>query len=367
MNNYFQITLNTVREAVREPIYAILLLTAVVLIGNLPFVTIFSFSDQIKMVVDSAMATTMFFGLLAAVLASNNAVSREMRNGTVLLLFSKPVTRVSFVLAKLSGIVLASLLFVLVCNAASIIAIYIAVDQFRVNMLLYGIAMGVLVVAAGAGLLMNYLRGSAFGSVTAFVLAIMMTAAAVIVMIFMEIPEDVTLSDLVLALSLLFGSVSIMATLSVVFATRLDMVANLCVSTLLFVLGLMANYLFLPADVDESATVPAVVATTPAKVAVVAEKMGGNKVDYAATASRFYEENAAKEIAVMPETLWGKVGYALLPNWQFFWLADALATRKTIPAGYLGWSALYMLLYMSLCAFYAVMLFEHKEIAASAR
>ena len=89
MLNFFKIAANTFKESVREPIFALLLMCAVLLIANFPFVAIFVFYDQVKLVVDSSMATTMLFGLFAAVLCSSHTVSREMRDGTVLLLFSK--------------------------------------------------------------------------------------------------------------------------------------------------------------------------------------------------------------------------------------------------------------------------------------
>ena len=55
--------------------------------------TMFVFNGQAKMVVDSAMAATLVFGLVAAVVCAAHTVTREIRNGTVLLLLSKPVPR----------------------------------------------------------------------------------------------------------------------------------------------------------------------------------------------------------------------------------------------------------------------------------
>jgi len=59
--------------------------------------------------------------------------------------------------------------------------------------------------------------------------------------------------------------------------------------------------------------------------------------------------------------------YALLPNWQVFWLADALATRKNIPLEYLGLAAGYVVLYIALCSMWAVLVFQDKEIAKDSR
>ena len=317
MLNFFKIAGNTFKESVREPIFALLLMCAVLLIANFPFVAIFVFYDQVKLVVDSSMATTMLFGLFAAVLCSSNTVSREMRDGTVLLLFSKPVFRSTFILAKIAGIMLASLLFVLVCNAASVVALYIAIDAFRVDFPLYYILLGLLVLGAAIGMVLNFAKNSCFPAVMTLFMSIALPVMAIAVMIFKTVPPEIVLSDFLLAITLLFFAVSAMATLTVVFATRLDMVSNLCVSSVLFALGLMSNYLFQP----ESGSL----------------------------------------------SLIKSIFYALLPNWQFFWLADALATRKAIPLAYLGYSAIYVMLYIGLCSMWAVLVFRDKEIARESR
>ena len=317
MLNFFKIAANTFKESVREPIFALLLMCAVLLIANFPFVAIFVFYDQVKLVVDSSMATTMLFGLFAAVLCSSNTVSREMRDGTVLLLFSKPVFRSTFILAKIAGIMMASLLFVLVCNAASVVALYVAIDPFRVNFVLYYVLLGLLVLGAAVGMVLNFSKGSSFPAMMTIFMSIALPVMAVAVMIFKTVPPEIILSDFLLAITLLFFAVAAMATLTVVFATRLDMVSNLCVSSVLFALGLMSNYLFQP------------------------------------------------EVGTL--SLVKSVFYALLPNWQIFWLADALATRKNIPLEYLGYAAIYVLLYIGLCSMWAVLVFRDKEIARDSR
>ena len=317
MLNFFKIAANTFKESVREPIVSLLLMCAVLLIANFPFVAIFVFYDQVKLVVDSSMATTMLFGLFAAVLCSSNTVSREMRDGTVLLLFSKPVFRSTFILAKIAGIMMASMLFVLVCNAVSVVALYIAVDAFRVDFPLYYILLGLLVLGAAIGMVLNFAKNSCFPAVMTLSMSITLPLMAIAVMIFKTVPPEIILSDFLLAITLLFFAVSAMATLTVVFATRLDMVSNLCVSSVLFALGLMSNYLFQP---------------------------------------------EAGSLSLVKS-----VFYALLPNWQVFWLADALATRKTIPLEYLGYAAIYVLLYIGLCSMWAVLVFRDKEIARDSR
>ena len=115
MLNFFHIAKNTFTESIREPIFFILLITALVLIGHFPSMTLFVFGDQIKLVVDSSMATVLLFGLFVAIMSSSHTVTREMRNGTVLLLLSKPVYRWTFILAKIAGIIFTVVVFVFLC------------------------------------------------------------------------------------------------------------------------------------------------------------------------------------------------------------------------------------------------------------
>lgn len=318
MLNFFHIAKNTFTESIREPIFFILLITALVLIGHFPSMTLFVFGDQIKLVVDSSMATVLLFGLFVAVMSSSHTVTREMRNGTVLLLLSKPVYRWTFILAKIAGIIFTVIVFVFLCNVGSIISLYIAKDQFRMDMGAYYIYFGMLIASCIFGMVMNFMYTRSFASYTTLGIWILLPIYAVICLAFKEHPE-ILLQSYMYALMLVFFSVSTMAAITVVFATRLDLVANLTVCSVIFFLGLISSYLFLG-------------------------------------------DTGSPTLNVIC-----KIFYAILPNWQFFWLADALATHKAIPPSYLLWSGLYIVLYISLCTMWAVVVFHNKEIAKDTR
>ena len=87
MLHLWRIAINSFREALREPVYFLMLFGALLLIGHYPWMTLFVFREQLKLVVDGAMATTMLFSLAVCVLCATSTVSREMRNGTVLFVF----------------------------------------------------------------------------------------------------------------------------------------------------------------------------------------------------------------------------------------------------------------------------------------
>ena len=51
MSHLCRIAANTFRESIREPVYFLMLLAALLLIGHYPWMTIFVFFEQLKLVV----------------------------------------------------------------------------------------------------------------------------------------------------------------------------------------------------------------------------------------------------------------------------------------------------------------------------
>ncbi len=318
MFNYFKISINAFKESVREPIYFLMLLAALALIGSYPSAALFVFSEQLKLVVDSSMATSLIFGLIVAVLCASHTVAREMRNGTVLLLLSKPVSRWSFILGKITGIGAAITLFTLLCNLATIISVYIATDQFRLDWGIFLIYYGILIAICAVGMLFNFWRGSSFPEIATYAAALLIPIYAIVCVVTKERPT-VSLQDLCYALILINFAVVAMSTIAVGFATKVDIVPNLSLCTIVFFLGLVSSYLF---QRDTSSTFLNMIF---------------------------------------------KFCYAVLPNWQFFWLADAIAVNRPIPFSYVLDSFVYVVLYTAICSLWAVALFQNKEIAGDNR
>ena len=58
---------------------------------------------------------------------------------------------------------------------------------------------------------------------------------------------------------------------------------------------------------------------------------------------------------------------SLVPNWQSFWMADALANRCHIPASYFIWTLVYSVLYCAAWIGWAFFLFQDSELARDTR
>ena len=105
----------------------------------------------------------------------------------------------------------------------------------------------------------------------------------------------------------------ILAGLALLCSTRLEMISTLAICSAFFLLGLMSDYLFGTRARDGS--------------------------------------------------WWASVAYAVLPNWQLLWVADALEEGKAIPWSYLGTSLGYVVAYVGAALAVALCLFEDRELA----
>lgn len=317
MLNFYHIAKNAFRECLREPIYYVLLLSSLALIGLFPSMSLFVFREQIKLVVDSCMATTLVFGLVVAVLSASHTISREMRDGTVLLLLSKPVRRWVFILAKITGVIAALTVFVTLCDLASIVSLRVAKDQFQLDFAALYLYFGLLFLSTIIGAVRNYWARVSFSESAILGLLIIMPLF-LIALYFIPINGEIGKLnfEVIPALILIYFAVWTMGAITVVVSTRLDMVPNLTVCSIIFLLGLMSNY--------------------------------------------FLGKGAESNIFL-------KGLYALIPNWQFFWMADALASKTDIPFSYLIWGFVYVVAYVAACAVVAITLFQDKEAAIDMR
>ena len=59
MFTIFRLSMNACRECLREPVFYLMLLAALIMIGLFPYFAMFVFRQQIRLVCDSSMATTM--------------------------------------------------------------------------------------------------------------------------------------------------------------------------------------------------------------------------------------------------------------------------------------------------------------------
>jgi ABC-type transport system involved in multi-copper enzyme maturation permease subunit len=261
--------------------------------------------------------------LFGAVLSASASLAREIRSGTVLAVLCKPVGRAQFLLAKYAGLVLALTVLTYVNLIAALLAGRMAFDAYGdADLVAVGIFAAALAVAYLAGGFSNFFLRRPFVSDATFGVVAMVTVAFVVIVSFDKGVESrapgAQMSGvdwrLIPAGLLVLFALWMLAALALACSTRLDMIPTLAICSALFLLGLMSQY--------------------------------------------FFGERARAG------SWWASVIYAVTPNWQLFWLADALDTGKNLFYwGYVGKALGYAVCYAAAALALAVMLFEDRELS----
>ena len=96
---------NTFLEAVRQKVFAVLLLFALVLLGGANYFAEFSFQEQFKFLKDLGYATISLTGLLVGLLGAAQLIPAEIERRTILTALCRPLRRWEFVAGKYLGLV----------------------------------------------------------------------------------------------------------------------------------------------------------------------------------------------------------------------------------------------------------------------
>jgi ABC-type transport system involved in multi-copper enzyme maturation permease subunit len=108
----------TTKEAIRQPLFPLLMAIALISLVTNTYLPFFTFGDDFKMLMDCGLATILICGLLLAVWTSSMSISEEIEGKTAMTLLSKPINRRQFILGKYVGIMWAVfwlLLPVMIC------------------------------------------------------------------------------------------------------------------------------------------------------------------------------------------------------------------------------------------------------------
>ncbi|MBI3860606.1 MAG: ABC transporter permease subunit [Planctomycetia bacterium] len=94
----------TTKEALRQPVFALLLVLSLLMLVLNTFVPFFSLGDDIKMLEICGLATILISGMLLAIWTSSMSIADEIEGKTAMTLLSKPINRRQFIIGKFVGI-----------------------------------------------------------------------------------------------------------------------------------------------------------------------------------------------------------------------------------------------------------------------
>ncbi len=383
MRQFITIAANAFLELVRQPVFLILMAVSAGFILFLSNVYYFSLGDDPQMTKDSILAVMFLTGLFGAAIGAATSVAHEIRTGTALAVLSKPVGRAAFLIAKFAGVAAALTLLTYTNTLAALLAGRMAFTSYgEPNLVANGIFYGAMALAFVAAGVTNFFLNRPFVSDAVLALTVAITGAFLLIssvvstgFMFAEGYEGRLDPRLPWAALLILFALWILAAIAVACATRLDLVPTLAVCTAVFLLGLMSDYLFgrraapawqtFSAGTAELQAAPWNEAQKQLLLGLVAKHDANRnlRIDHAEAANFTAEERAQLRAAGLEGRWWARAVHAAVPNWQLFWIADAMAGTGQGPRAYVARAAGYMVLYLGAALAVALLLFEDRELS----
>ena len=379
MRQFRTIAFNAFMELLRQPVFLLLMTCSSVFAVFLASTPYFGFGDDPKLVKDSVLATLLLVGLFGAVISASSSVAHEIRTGTALAVLSKPVSRIVFLLGKYVGLAATLLVLTYVNLVSALVASKISFTAYgEANKTAFFIFTGSIALAYLVAGLTNYFLNRTFTS-DAVAFVVVFSTIAFLVIANMEKPgsmfeEHIDVDwRLIPAGLLIFCAFLVLAGLALVCSTRLEIIPTLTICTLLFLIGLMSDYLFgrwaepawvaFPSQQSVQSGPFSDEQKNLLSMAISKVDVNGNeKIDVIEMESLAPDDIQQLKRAGLDRKLWATVVYSLVPNWQLFWLADALENDKTVPWSYVGRSFAYVACYLSALMALAIMSFESREL-----
>lgn len=360
------ITRVTFVEAIRQPIFIVLLLGGALLMVLNPFMAAYSMepgAGDNKMLVDLGLGTVFLVGVFMAAFTATGVIHQEMANKTALTVVSKPVARPTFILGKFLGVsgaitVAAYLLVLIFMFTLRHRVLQNRSDPIDYPVVLFGVG-GVLLALGIAGAA-NYLYNKVFTSTLTYCLLVTLTLGFGLVTLINHdwqfqnpvtdfVADDHRIAQVAVGGVLIVQGLLILSAFAVALSTRFSQVVTLviCLGVVLPI-GMMSGAM---SQLVNSA------------VGIEAGASLGTSVQTVL--------NAELPIVRKSAYLLAKAIYLIAPNFQFHWPADAINQGHSLThneegrwaLGYLGavtgYTAMYILAVLGL----AVLLFQKREVA----
>ena len=330
MVKLWSIVRNTFTQAIRQPIYGILIVVTFMLL-----ITELSFADYTMnpggahaesnqgLLEDLGLSTLLMSGLFLAAFTASGVLSREIDERTAMTVISKPVSRTTFVVGKFAGVAGATTVAFYLCALAFLMTVRHRVittpsDPFDMPVIVLGlgsIALTVLIAMAG-----NYLFGWSFASAAIVAGLILFSAAMGAITVIGKGWEIVPFGngirpELVTGIALMYLAVMLLTAVAVAASTRLGQVLTLLVCAAVFAVGSLHSY--------------------------------------------FFGSAMVKDWPVLQYVGW------LLPKISYSYPPEVPSLDKAIPLDYLAYAAAYYALYISAVVAVGAALFQTRPLEAS--
>ncbi|MCK5226456.1 MAG: ABC-2 transporter permease [Planctomycetes bacterium] len=319
MYKLFVLTKNTFIDTLRQPVYAIIIISALLLLIISPSLAMYTMSDDNKLLRELGLSTLFLASLFIAIFSASGAMAEEIEKKTIVTILSKPVKRPIFVLSKFLGVSLAVALAHYICSIALLMSIRHGVLESTADQRDWPViatAGVIIIVSLLLSAFFNYSYDWKFSS-TAIILTGIFATFGILFLSFIDInwqfnPQHngINAFDIYGSLLLLLAAIVIVS-IAMVFSVWFNTAVTLSACIGVFLLGLVSDYTF----------------------------------------GRFADSH-----------LWAKVGRFIVPNLQVFWISDAIYEGSDIPAKYIIISASYALCYILAMVSLSIALFQRRQV-----
>jgi hypothetical protein len=290
------------------------------------------------------------------------------------------VGRAQFLLAKYTGLVLALTLLTYVNLIGTLLASRMAFDAYgSTDLFAVGVFVLSLVLAYAMGGFSNFFLRRPFVSDAVFSVIIMVSAAFIVINFYTKEAQPQVFAtgvdwQLIPAAILVLFALWILAALALACSTRLDIIPTLAICSAFFLLGIMSDYIFgrradpvwrySMTEELRSSRWSEKQKTLLRDIVARYDADKNGKLDAFEQKSLTVDDKNRLKNAGMGGSWLASAFYSVTPNWQLFWLADAVDTgTSTYHWGYVGKALAYVLAYVGATMAVAVVLFEERELS----
>lgn len=299
---------NAFKVSASDPFYLVINLAVLLLMVLAASMPSLGPDEHLRLVRDQTHSILFICAALAGVFGLIRVVTDDLRRGAGSILMSRPLSSYVLVAGKLLGVITCVGLLFITCSAGYIWVSEITYNSQQINDLsltFYLVAIALALITGGAR---QYLFSSNFIlSSSLFLSLLMILGVGLRIVLANKAQFDFVGLQ---SLALLFLAVAAFCSTVLVFAVVADSAIVLGLGILTFLFGLISSYL---------------------------------------------------SLSFLGESV-GQIATYILPNWQIYWVLEALGQGKVVPAAYFGQIFLQSSFYVGMYVVLSTMLFERIEI-----
>ena len=335
-------------------------------------------------------------------MCANNAIHREIEAGTILLILSKPIGRFQFVASKQAAILAVLVTFIWVNGIGALLAVRIATRQFELESTIFTLYASAICLACIIGAAGNFFLRTSFPSTTFLALVGLFTLALVLVYWIPDYNDGYQWGshigysrNLIAAIALLLLAALIMGAVATLLSVYFHLISNMIVCTIIFLLGLMSDYLYYRVIHMNRENILLLMPLWPYYLLPILSLLWyrsrkrasrdiilprktrlvypmsimlliGVGLYNTVTKAEFRTPSVvtvffANIVHTTKDTVIG-ILHSLVPNLQLFWMADALVAGNAIPITYLLFGFAYTLCFIVVFLCLTFLVFSRLEV-----